>query len=186
MELVELERTSDTDVAGYFSFTEVPAGIWTLRVSAFGFETLEQRVDLGADAARTIELVLDPDPLRIPGITVKGAKTADPAGPGAFKIDIEAAKVVPALAEPDLLRAAQILPAVSAASDYSSALYVRGGAPDQTVVLLDGIPVFNPYHFGGVFGAFNPDVVASVDVLPGSFSCRVWRSALQRCDHPDP
>ncbi len=168
VELVELQRASDTDIAGYFSFIEVPAGTWTLRVSAFGFETLEQRIDLGVDAARTVDLVLDPDPLRIPGITVEAAKTADPAGPGAFKIDIEAAKVVPALAEPDLLRAAQILPAVSAASDYSSALYVRGGAPDQTLVLLDGIPIFNPYHFGGVFGAFNPDAVASVDVLPGA------------------
>ena len=71
-------------------------------MSAFGFETIEQRVDLEENAARTVEFSLVPDPLRIPGIMVEAAKTADPAGPGAFKIDIEAAKVVPALAEPDL------------------------------------------------------------------------------------
>jgi hypothetical protein len=61
----------------------------------------------------------------------------------------------------------QIMPSVAAASDFSSALYIRGGSPDQSVVLVDGAPVFNPYHLGGIFSAIDPDAIATLELLPG-------------------
>jgi outer membrane receptor protein involved in Fe transport len=72
------------------------------------------------------------------------------------------------VAEPDVLRGLQTLPAVAAISDYSSALYVRGGSADQNLITLDGIPLFNPYHLGGVFSAIGMDAVSTVEVWPGA------------------
>jgi hypothetical protein len=168
VELAELQVSVHTDRSGSFVFLEVPAGEWTLRVGALGYLEMEERIQVPDGGVLELDLELELNPVRVPGITAEASRGTDRAGPGALRITMEAAKVVPALAEPDLLRAAQMLPSVSAASDYSSALYVRGGTPDHTLVLLDGFPIFNPYHFGGLFGAFNPDAVDEVEFIPGA------------------
>jgi hypothetical protein len=98
-----------------------------------------------------------------------GAGGTVAAGPPAFVVTPATIRRLPALAEADVFRAVQSLPSVAAISDFSSALYVRGGAPDHNLLLLDGAPLFNPYHLGGMFAAIDPDAVASVEVLPGAF-----------------
>ncbi len=73
------------------------------------------------------------------------------------------------LAEPDLLRTLQLLPGVEAQNDYSAGLNVRGGEADQNLVLLDGYPIFNPFHLGGLFGTFIDPTVGHVELLTGGF-----------------
>ncbi len=172
VEIESLETGALTDGAGYFVLVRIPPGTWRVRASALGYASVERSVEVPRGGTAQVDFLLTLDPVRIPGITAEAARSADPAGPGGVGIDVEAARVVPALAEPDVLRAVQILPSVTPASDYSSALYIRGGSPGQTLVLLDEFPVFNPYHFGGVFGAFSPDAVASVEVMPGALPAR--------------
>lgn len=79
---------------------------------------------------------------------------------------------VPGIVEADPLRALQILPGVQAASDVSSGLYIRGGGPDQTLVLMDGVTVYNPTHAFGFFSTFNNDAVQSVDLFKGAYPAR--------------
>jgi outer membrane receptor protein involved in Fe transport len=90
------------------------------------------------------------------------------AGPAASRVQGAELRVVPGLAEPDVLRGLQALPSVAAISDYSSALYVRGGSADQNLITLDGIPLFNPYHLGGIFSAIGMDAVSTVELWPGA------------------
>ena len=73
----------------------------------------------------------------------------------------------PSLAEPDLVRVVQLLPGTVAKNDFTTALNVRGGESDQNLILLDGMPVFNPFHVGGMFSTFEPAAVAQVDFLTG-------------------
>jgi hypothetical protein len=116
------------------------------------------------------------EPVALSPIEVRAQREISPiskAGPAPVRIDARTVSLVPALAEADVLRAVQTLPSVAAASDFSSALYVRGGSPDQNLITLDGVPLFNPYHLGGVFGSVDPDAVASVDMLPGAFPARI-------------
>jgi len=68
-----------------------------------------------------------------------------------------------------VFRTLQLLPGVSAASDYSSGLYVRGGDPGQTNILLDRTKIYNPSHFFGVFSTFNPDAIKDVRLYKGGF-----------------
>jgi len=78
-------------------------------------------------------------------------------------------KTLPGLGEADVLRAVEVLPGVISTSDFSSAFNVRGGSSDQNLILLDGFPIFNPFHLGGLFSVFNSDVIARAELLSGGF-----------------
>jgi hypothetical protein len=172
----EARRAARTDARGLFVLPDVPQGTWRVRVSAAGYQP--QDVSITVPASGTMEVTFDlrPSPFALPGIEARGrqeSRAASTAGPGATRIEAREIDAAPALAEADVLRTVQLLPSVAAASDFSSALYVRGGSPDQTLVMLDGTPLFNPYHLGGLFGAIDPDAVSAVDVLPGAFPARI-------------
>jgi hypothetical protein len=77
---------------------------------------------------------------------------------------------VPSLGEPDVLRTVQLLPGVNARNDFSSGYNVRGGEADQNLILLDGYPIYNPFHLGGLFSTFLDETVGSIDLLTGGFS----------------
>ena len=71
--------------------------------------------------------------------------------------------------EADLLRTVQLLPGVEARNDFSAGMNVRGGEADQNLVLLDGYPIYNPFHLGGLFGTFVEPMVGRVEVFTGAF-----------------
>lgn len=176
IEIVDLRRAALADRAGYFVLPGLPTGRWTVRASAPGYAPVERTVEALTDGSVSLDFALAARPLALEGVEVRGTRAGNvsaAAGPGATRVDATVVQAVPGLAEADVLRTIQVLPSVQAASDFSSAPYVRGGFPDQNLVLLDGVPLFNPYHLGGVFGAINPDAVTSVDVLPGAFPARV-------------
>src|SRR5689334_6581240 len=75
-------------------------------------------------------------------------------------------------AEADVLRALQLMPGVEARNDYSAGMNVRGGEADQNLVLLDGYPIYNPFHFGGLFGTFIDPAVGRVEMQTGGFPAR--------------
>lgn len=74
--------------------------------------------------------------------------------------------------ESDILRAVRLLPGVNARNDFSVGMNVRGGEADQNLVLLDGFPIYNPFHMGGLFGAFVEPMVDRVDFFTGAFPAR--------------
>ena len=91
---------------------------------------------------------------------------------GAVGVTEAEIKAVPALAEADVFRSLQSLAGVTSVNDYTGELFVRGGGGDQVAVLLDGAPVFAPYHMYGYFGGFNADVVESTEFYRGSMPAR--------------
>ncbi len=74
--------------------------------------------------------------------------------------------------EPDLLKALQTLPGVQQGSEATSAILVRGGSPDQNLILLDGAPLYNPSHLFGIFSSFNTYAIKNVDLYKGAFPAR--------------
>ncbi|MBI1226937.1 MAG: TonB-dependent receptor plug domain-containing protein [Bacteroidetes bacterium] len=91
------------------------------------------------------------------------------ASEGGFHFDKQKMPTLPGWGEPDVLRSLQLLPGISAADDSGSRLNVRGGTPDQNLVLLDGIPIYHTGHFFGLYDAFNPFIVDEVEVWRGNF-----------------
>lgn len=76
------------------------------------------------------------------------------------------------LGEADVLKTLQLLPGVQGGLEGTSGLNVRGGSPDQNLILLDGVPVYNAYHLFGVFSVFNSDAVKHVEITKGGFPAR--------------
>jgi hypothetical protein len=84
-------------------------------------------------------------------------------------IDAEELRTLPGFIEADPLRAAEVLPGVITTNDFSAAFNVRGGSADQNLILLDGLPLFNPAHLGGLVSVFNSDMVKRASLQSGGF-----------------
>ncbi|HUF74945.1 MAG TPA: TonB-dependent receptor [Longimicrobiales bacterium] len=174
VEIVELDRGVSADEQGNYLLSEVPLGSWTLRASALGYTPEDAPIEIGPSSGTlTVSFLLQPAPIPLGQINVEATRVLQFTGPPPARVTMETLRQVPALAEVDVLRAVTVLPSVIPVSEYSSALYVRGATPDQTEILIDGFPVHNPYHLGGVYGAFNPDAVEAVEVWPGAMPASV-------------
>ena len=79
---------------------------------------------------------------------------------------------VPKIGEPDVVRVVQLLPGVQARNDFNTGLNVRGGEADQNLILLDGYPIYNPFHLGGLFSTFMDATVGGIELMTGAFPAR--------------
>jgi len=163
---------SDDD--GRFRLGPVPPGQYVLTVSSIGYATAVRRVEVAPGEQESIDVVLVPEavqirPLRVDVGTMRREALRADAGITVHEITRQELKLIPGLAEPDPLRAVATLPGVVSTSDVTTSFNVRGASADQNLILLDGIPVFSPQHFGGVFSIFNTDIVDRVELHSGGF-----------------
>ena len=181
--LAELHPASDsTRVAytlandlGFFVFRDLEPGAYLLTVTRIGFrEHREQvRVEPGPTA---IEVRMNTEAIVVGGVTVEAERSRartrfeESAGITVQEIEAAALKSLPVIAESDPLRAIEVLPGVTTVSDFSAAFNVRGGSADQNLILLDEVPIFNPFHLGGIFSVFNADMVDRVELQSGGFA----------------
>ena len=154
--------------SGYYAVKQVPAGTHVVSASHIGYQTRRDTLRFGADEIVRLSLALVPKPVDI----------GEEVSVEAERISIRAKPVqqLPALGEADLLRSLQLLPGIQAVSDISSGLYVRGGGPGQTAILLDDIPLYNPSHLFGLFSTFNPDAIKKVDLYKGAYPAPYGRT----------
>jgi len=182
VELIELGRAVPTDERGFYVLPDVPAGRWRIRATSLGFAAGELTVVTDGSSVVRLDFDLALDPVRLAGIPVRstdedardaGRASVAAAGPPPARLAAGPMLMyMPAVAEADVLRSLAPLPSVTMISDYSSALYVRGGRPDQTLLTLDGLPLFNPYHLGGLFSAIGAHAVSGVSVWTGALPAR--------------
>ncbi len=171
----ELERGSSTNVSGYYIIPKVPAGDYTLICDYLGYRTYTAKITIlpGENTAVAVRLSVD----LVQGETVEVVADSVRVSRKLYekeisKIELSAAQIsrIPQVAEADLLRSLQTLPGILPVSDYSTALYVRGGTPDQNLYLLDGTDVYNPEHAFGLFSTFNTDAIKHIELSKGGFN----------------
>lgn len=166
-------RTAEADSAGRWRLAGLAPGEYRLRVERLGYRPAERTVTLAAGGVQQVDFALVAAALDIAPVSVEVARerqrfSAD-AGATSRRLAGSDIKRVPGLAEADVIRAVQVLPGVITTSDFSSAFHVRGGSADENLILLDGFPVYNPFHLGGLFGVFNSDMVSGAELLAGGF-----------------
>ncbi len=153
---------------------ELAAGAWLLTFHYIGYSRLEQRVvvvdgvEIPVDAALTAEAI----PLEPHEVLGEPIAPGDELRPSRQTLEGDRILALPAFGEPDPIRTLEFLPGVQTASDVSTGLYVRGGGPDQTLILLDEIPIYNPTHAFGLFSTFNADFVRDVTLWKGAYPAR--------------
>ncbi|HBG56549.1 MAG TPA: TonB-dependent receptor [Porphyromonadaceae bacterium] len=157
---------------GYYSLT-LPKGEVSLNYSYIGYETDEKTFVLDKDTVLNIALKLNNilDEVTVVGMRsemgVKGSQMS------AVEVPINLIKNIPTLlGENDLIKALQLLPGVQSGTEGSAGLYVRGGGPDENLLLLDGVPLYNVNHMLGFFSVFNSDALKNVTLYKGSFPAR--------------
>lgn len=165
---------ADADDEGRFTLAGVRPGRVTLHVRALGFHPADQEVQVAAGAATPVTVRLVPAPVRLRAVRTEAALTERERFeqvPGAAVVTISggAMRTIPSVGEADVLRTVQLLPGVLARNDFSAGYNVRGGESDQNLVLLDGYPIYNPFHLGGLFGTFMDQAVQNLELMTGGF-----------------
>lgn len=162
-----------TDLNGNYFLRNVPIGEYELRFSIVGYET--QFIDVTVSANKTLELnvTLNSKMIEIGEVQVTGLKQQELSDTRTSFLDLnpKSAKILPGAGE-DVLRTLQSLPGVLSPNDFSSQLVVRGSGPDQNLIIMDNIEIFNPYRLYGVISMFNPDAVSDVNLISGGFPAR--------------
>lgn len=165
------ELGGSTDVEGKFRF-KLPSGQYKLLASYIGYETEELTVDLNQN--QNIQIKLWPvqeqlEEIEVSSTAIKNSTyLVDPV-----KLNSAEIKAIPTfMGEADVLKIIQLLPGVQGGSEGSTGFYVRGGSPDQNLVLLDGVPIYNVSHLFGLFSTFNADIIDDVELLKGGFPAR--------------
>ncbi|WP_139924467.1 TonB-dependent receptor [Hymenobacter sp. DG01] len=164
-----------TNTYGFYSLTlPAPTDSVRLLVSYLGYEKARWVTPVGRSLAHDFRLRSAANDLG--GVEVVGSreeKIAQSTRMSTVNIPLNQIKAVPALlGERDVLKVLQLLPGVQSGGEGTSGLYVRGGSPDQNLILLDGTPVYNASHLFGFFSVFNADALNNVELIKGGFPAR--------------
>lgn len=156
---------------GFFSLT-LPAGQVALRASYLGYQPKHSAFTLTRDTTLSWALEAQDKVLSEVAITDQRERLAD-AQMSTFTIrPVDIARVPMFMSEPDLMKAIQLLPGIQSGTEGTTSLHVRGGGPDQNLILLDGVPVYNVSHLLGFVSTFNTHAIQKVEVVKGGFPAR--------------
>lgn len=164
----EINKATSANQYGFYSLT-VPSGNYTIVFSFMGYETNAQTVQLNKNTTLNINLnTADKELSEVEISTDKPDQNISSSQMSAVNLDIAEIKKLPAfMGEVDVLKSIQLLPGVKSAGDGNSGFYVRGGGPDQNLILLDEAPVYNASHLMGFFSVFNGDAIKNVNLIKG-------------------
>lgn len=161
---------ASTNTLGYYTITNIDPGTYTLVGSYIGYQSYSRQISLKPGENLRLDIGLIPESIELEEIEVRSqAELEEQKNIGTAQVNTELIKELPSVFEADVFRSVQLLPGVKAASDFSSGLYIRGGSPDQTLILLDRTMVYNPSHFFGFFSTFNPDAIKDVRLYKGGY-----------------
>ena len=163
-----------TNESGYYAISGVPPGRYTLVASMVGFAFFQKQVVvvgedilydiyLSEQAIQLDDTVIEADREEVESFDISPSRTT---------LQVRELKTAPAAIEADPIRTIQTLPGVATLSDFSVGLYVRGGTPDQNLILLDGTDVYNASHMFGLFSTFPADAAKSTELLRGGYPAK--------------
>mgnify|MGYP003975575857 FL=1 len=167
---------ADTDRLGQFRFEFDRSGIYRLLVQGLGYAELDETVTLAAGETIELDLRVNRQAIAMEGISVEAERSRERVrfeevgGATVREIDLADLRSLPGVIEADPIRAVEVLPGVVSTSDFSASYHVRGGSADQNLILLDGVPIFSPFHLGGFFSVFNADMLDRAELQSGGFA----------------
>jgi len=168
----EMLRGTAANRYGFFSFPSVPSGEYYIFVSSIGYETIRKRIVLSEkDVSLRTDFQLIAKLYKLGEVVVESRRETDfSTTASTIEVNPQIVKELPSLGgETDIFRVLQLLPGVTAATEISTGIYVRGGSPDQNLTLIDGVVVYNPSHLGGFASTFNADVLRNIKLIKGAF-----------------
>lgn len=161
-----------TNNYGFYSIT-IPEGVYDIQYSYIGYRAVMRQVQLNANIALNIDLESTITLSEVVVSAEKLERISESEQMSMISLPVNQIKSIPALlGEKDVFKALQLMPGVQKGSEGNSGLYVRGGGPDQNLIILDDATVYNAYHLFGFFSVFNGDALKSVELTKGGFPAR--------------
>ncbi len=173
---VGLEGTTygtTTDLYGFFSIANVPAGKYKLKVSFLGYDEHSEDLEISKGQIVFLNIYITDSGQKIGEVVISGRKEAAKTQTQVSKITVTPKQIrsLPSAGgEPDIAQYLTVLPGVIFTGDQGGQLYIRGGSPVQNRILLDGMTIYNPFHSIGFFSVFETELIRSVDVFTGGFN----------------
>jgi len=162
-----------TDLNGFFTISNVPAGPQKIKVSFIGYADYSADIVIVKGEILYLNISLNEGGTELEEVVVSGKKTQAKSEVQISKIAITPKQIrsLPSAGgQPDVAQYLTVLPGVVFTGDQGGQLYIRGGSPVQNRILLDGMTVYNPFHSIGFFSVFETELIRNVDVLTGGFN----------------
>ena len=169
------DRGTTTNTDGYFILVNAPIGELEILISYIGYESKTVQVNNLSESEEVLQIEMISKDLSVSGVEVVAEayeifKSSDRISQ--LTLSPRALQVLPTLGEIDIFRSLQLLPGISGIGDGTAGLYVRGGTPDQNMVILDGMTVYHVDHLFGMFSAFNAEAIKDVQVYKGGYPAK--------------
>jgi len=165
----DLTQGATSNVYGFYSLT-LPEGDYTFIIKYLGYE--DKEVTVALRESQTLDIEMNISGTLMNEVVVTGEqldRNVESTEMGTVELSTETLKKIPALlGEVDVLKSIQLLPGVLSAGEGNAGFYVRGGGPDQNLILLDEAVVYNSGHLLGFFSVFNADAIKNTTLIKGS------------------
>lgn len=166
-----MSRGAGTNLQGFYLIANAPAGRYQITASSIGYETRTKTIEVFGAQTLVVNFQLPAKPVEFGEVMVTDVAKREltEIHTSVHVLEQRDLKAVPVAAMEDVFRSIRILPGIVSTSDVNSQFYVRGGAGDQNLILLDGMKVYNPYHAFGIFSIFDSDIIKTTEVYTGAF-----------------
>jgi len=172
--LKDTKLGTSTNSQGFFQLNNITPGNYTVVVSFLGFETMEREIQVKKAGIVTESFYLIESSEMLDDVVINVERGEQKTKILTSVISLNPRKIAEFSVggDPDLIRAIQVLPGVITSGDQGGQLYIRGGAPIQNLVMLDGMIVYNPFHSIGFFSVFDTDILQSADIYTAGFGAQ--------------
>lgn len=167
-----ISQGATSNVYGFYSIT-IPEGSYEVKYSFIGYTEQTKTIDLKENVKLNIELGESAEMMEEVVVEGKANENTNSTQMGQIDLSVDKIKSLPAfMGEVDVLKTIQLLPGVQSSGEGNTGFYVRGGGPDQNLILLDGAPVYNASHLFGFFSVFNADAIKNINMIKGGMPAK--------------
>lgn len=171
--LVGTNKIDLTDNNGYFNLNDVPSGNHTIMVTYIGYDTLFVDVNIlpGTINYKKMSIVQSTQVLKEVQITAGSIEKRTVVKAGVITVSPKQIKQLPSIGgDADIAQYLPVLPGIVSTGDQGGQIYIRGGAPVQNKIMIDGMTIFNPFHSIGIFSVFETEAIKTIDVNSAGFN----------------
>jgi len=169
--IVNTNRGAASNLQGFYLITNVPPGRYQISASSIGYLTCVKSITVRFGEPLVVNFQLPSKPVEFSEVVITDVAKREltEIQTSVHVLDQRDIRAVPMAVQEDVFRSITILPGIVSTSDVNSQFYVRGGAGDQNLILLDGMRIYNPYHAFGIFSIFDSDIIKTTEVYTGAF-----------------
>ena len=169
--IVDVNKGAGSNLQGFYLIANIPPGHYKIRAGSIGYETRTLTIDVSGTEPMSVNFRLPSKPVEFSEVMVTDVAKHELTDihTSVHVLEQRDIHAVPSAVQDDIFRSIRILPGIVSTSDVNSQFYVRGGAGDQNLILLDGMRIYNPYHAFGIFSIFDADIIKTTEVYTGAF-----------------